>query len=551
MGDAIPGSRRVGVAISFLLGATLLLWMPYVLFLLRRGHWMRGADRVLTHAPGIWVAWGVLLVCPLAIVVLGRRLTRTAERRRAGRGAICAGLVLLTAWGVMAGAAVVKARQHQTPLNPSVSRPIEAQTGLPVFPGAEGFGTRTPAGRGGKVIEVTTLADDGPGSLREALNDPQRRIVVFRIGGTIELASPLFINHPYVTVAGQTAPGGGICLKNCGLVITTNDVLVRHLRIRPGNEGGQEPDDNDAVTILGQHGKVSGAHNVVLDHISASWSEDEAVSTWFGPHDVTICWSIVSEALNRSRHRKGTHSAGLLVGGGSEHVTVHHCLLAHNSFRNPLVSRGGTHDFVNNVVYDWGDLPGEIFDEHSNTFVNFVGNYYRPGPSSRKAPYDITINSSGVPSIYAEGNLGSKRPRGDMDEWAIMTEKFSGAAAPEKYRARERYPTPEVTTWSADEAWDRVPSAAGATQPRRDAVDRRIVDEVRSGKGRIIDTPQEVGGHPNLERGDPPVDTDHDGMPDPWELEHELDPHNPADGNADRDDDGYTNVEEYLNSLGT
>ena len=231
---------------------------------------------------------------------------------------------------------------------------VSAESGLPVFPGAEGYGTRTRAGRGGKVVAVTSLADSGPGTLRDALEDRGPRTIVFRVGGVIELKSHLFIRHPFVTVAGQTAPGDGIVLKDFGLVISTNDVLVQSLRVRPGNRGDVRPDHNDAIAILGRNGDATGARNVVLDHLSVSWGEDELVSTWFAPADITVSWSIMSEALNRSRHDKGTHSAGLLVGDRSNRVSVHHNLLAHNDFRNPLVISGGTHDVVNNVVYDWG-----------------------------------------------------------------------------------------------------------------------------------------------------------------------------------------------------
>jgi hypothetical protein len=372
------------------------------------------------------------------------------------------------------------------------------------------------------------------------------------VSGTIELEESLFIAQPFVTVAGQTAPGEGICLKNCGLVIATHDVLVQHLRIRPGNTGDLEPDDNDAIAILGKHGNFGGASRVVLDHVSASWSEDEAVSTWYGAHDITISWSIISEALNRSRHRKVTHSAGLLIGNSSEHVTVHHCLLAHNGFRNPLIIDGGTHDFVNNVIYDWGDLPGQIEDHDSNTFVNFVGNYYQPGASPASAPFDLTLGvSTGVPKIFVEGNIGTNRRSLDEDEWAIVTQGWVGQPAPESYRSRVRFSTPPVTTVSAAEARTRVLEEVGATRPRRDAVDRRVVADVEHRTGRIIDSPDQVGGYPNLAGLAPPPDTDQDGVPDDWESRHGMDPADAADANQDYDADGYTNIEEYLHGEGT
>jgi len=359
------------------------------------------------------------------------------------------------------------------------------------------------------------------------------------------------IASPFVTVAGQSAPGGGVCVRNAGLTVATHDVVVRYLRVRPGDEGaGVDPDDNDAVQIFGGQGKGGGAWNVVLDHVSASWSEDEALSTWFGAHDVTICNSIISEALNRGRHHKRTHSAGLLIGDGSYHVSVHHNLLAHNSFRNPLVSKGGTHDFVNNVMYDWCDIPGEVYDLDSNSFLNFVGNYYKPGPSSGRARYDISINLvGGTPKLYVEGNIGIRRHSADMDEWATVSQMWGGQAAPQKYRSMERFPTPPITTWPAAQAMEKVLADAGARLPRRDAVDERIVDEVKGGTGRIIDSPRNVGGYPTLENGTAELDSDHDGIPDAWERERGLNPSDASDAGKDRDGDGYTNLEEYLNGL--
>ena len=547
----MPRSGRILASILLLL-FTLFLLLPLLLYRLRLGHLLAGWDRPLLHAPLFYFVLGAMVVCPLAALVLGWRMVRSGENRMGGRVVLgSSGLLILAFVGAIGLPLVKWSLEPARPKNPSTPRAIRPVEGIAVFPGAEGFGTRTSAGRGGKIIAVTSLADSGAGTLRSALSHTSPRIVVFRVSGTIELKSVLFIDQPFVTVAGQTAPGDGICLKNCGIVITAHDVLVQHLRIRPGNEGNIEPDDNDAVAILGKHGGAGGAHNIVLDHVSASWSEDEAVSTWYAPHDITICWSIVSEALNRSRHRKVTHSAGLLIGDSSEHVSVHHCLLAHNSFRNPLVIGGGTHDFVNNVVYDWGDLPGEIADNDSNSFLNFVGNYYRPGPSSGRAPFDVTLGSTtGTPRIYVEGNLGTKRRTLDEDEWAIVTQGWVGQSAPETYRTRTRFSTPPVTTWSAAKAVERVLEDAGATLPRRDSVDRRVVADVENRTGHVIDSPRQAGGYPRLITGTPLPDADEDGMPDVWERQKGLDPDDPSDASQDQDADGYTNIEEHLHSLG-
>ena len=540
---------RFGKTSTLFLGITMVLWAIALLFRFRV---INIFDAVLMKFPGPAVIFGLMGGGPLIVFLLSVRRLRRGQSPMASRGfAVWSGL-LLAAFIVMLGIPMLtNALKAKTPLNPSTPRIVDGQMGLPVFPGAEGFGTDTPAGRGGTVIEVTSLQDRGAGSLRAALNASGPRIIVFRVGGTIELVEPLFINHPFVTVAGQTAPGDGICLKNIGIAITTHDVLIQHLRIRPGNQGKIEPDNNDAVSIMGHHGEISGAHHVVLDHISTSWGEDETISTWYGAHDITISWSIISEALNRSRHRKKTHSAGLLIGDSSYHVSVHHNLMAHNDFRNPLIAKGGTHDIVNNVVYNWGILPAEIVDEHSNSFLNFVGNVFRAGPSTQPGNYEILISpGQGVPKLYVEGNIGPHRPDASADEWTCVGYGYGDqGTAPEIYRISQRYASPPVTVYTAKTAVELVLAQAGATMPSRDTVDARVVSEVRDGTGKIIDSPQDVDGYPVLASGVPPADSDHDGMPDDWESAQGLNPTDPLDGNGDRDGDGYTNVEEYLHSL--
>jgi pectate lyase len=420
---------------------------------------------------------------------------------------------------------------------------------IPVFPGAEGFGTRTRAGRGGKVVTVTSLADDGPGTLRDALNDAAPKTIVFGVGGVIRLKSHLFISHPFVTIAGQTAPGDGILIRDFGLVIVTNDVLIQSIRVRPGNEGAVRPDHNDAIAILGRQSGSSGARNVVVDHVSVSWGEDELISTWFGPSDITVSWSIIGEGLNRSRHEKGTHSAGLIVADKSDHVSVHHNLFAHNDFRNPLVMSGGSHDVVNNVVYDWGALPTEIVDDAPMS-VNVVGNYYRSGPST-KTDHVIFINgdtSRIVPKIFAAGNMRHGAAAPD-NGWSLVQYGWKGTGAPDRYRADARFALPAITTQSAADAFSLVLDRAGAMWPKRDAVDARLVSDVRRGTGAIIDSPREVGGFPAYATSRGPADADGDGLPDEWERREGLDPNGAADGNGDRDGDGYTNLEAYLHAL--
>lgn len=484
------------VALLFLLNVT---HIPYNV--LKRMMRILGASGLPTVLFFLW---------PLLTLAAGLALRRRPEYRRLGRWATFCGGAIFTLFAVwLGGHAMRNLGKAAVPQNPSTPRPFEPQTGPAVFPGAEGFGTRTPAGRVGKVLAVTSLADHGPGTLREALEQTFPRTVVFRVGGTIALEHPLHIAHPFVTVAGQTAPGDGILIRNCDLVIASHDVLIQHLRIRTGNEGKVNPDENDAIEILGHGGREDGASRVVLDHVSASWSEDETISLWEGAHDVTLSWCIISEALDRSRHNKGHHSAGLLIGDSSWNVTVHHCLLAHNGFRNPLITGGGTHDIVNNVIYDWGNLPAEIVDTDSNTFVNFIGNRFIPGPSSAKGPYEILFNhgrGAGIPKIFVSGNIGPHRMAEASDDWALVGYGFGAAGvAPTQYRAKTAFATAAVTTQTAAAALERVLTEAGATLPRRDRVDARVVADVRNRTGKLINSPQDVGGYPEMKNETPPL----------------------------------------------
>ena len=430
----------------------------------------------------------------------------------------------------------------------SVALPARAGA-LPAFPGAEGFGSTTPGGRGGQVLIVTNLADSGPGSFRAACEAPGPRIVVFRTGGTILLRKTVDIKHPFITIAGQTAPGGGICLRNVSsseyapLRVVTNDVVIRHLRIRPGPPDSPSP-CVDALAI--EH----GAANVIIDHCSLSWSTDETFQLWTDPRDITLQWSFVTEALHRSTHPKGPHSKGVLLASkGADRVSLHHCLLAHNQDRNPRIGLSGTVDFVNNVIYN-PDALCQLTDDHGRQLLNYVGNYVKPGPDSRsEAPssaysrYEVFARETGGFgfSIFVEGNIGPHRPQGRGAESAIVDPRGR------QYLTATRHPAPQVTATGAAQAFDLVLAQAGATLPTRDAVDRRIVQEVRTGTGRIIDHPSQVGGWPELAPGAPPDDTDLDGMPDAWEKTHSFDPADASDNKLDPDGDGYTNIEEYLN----
>jgi pectate lyase len=421
------------------------------------------------------------------------------------------------------------------------------------FPGAEGFGAAARGGRGGRVIEVTNLRDHGPGSLRAALTADGRRTVVFRVGGTIRLRSQIRITEPYLTIAGQTAPGGGIAIRNdpadseAPVVIETHDVVVRFLRVRPGPS--EQPSCCLDALEVGR-----GARRVIIDHCSFSWAVDELLDAWYDAREITVQWSILAEALDRSSHQKGRHSRGMLFGGpdGGGDYSIHHNLFAHNAQRNPLLEPGrGVADIVNNVIYDPQSLVSHVEDTHGPVTVNYVGNYFKAGPDTN-SPTLPNYALDAVPDaggdgrfkLFVAGNYDELHRSDDaLPEDAILEPADRG------YLVDDRQPAPLVRTTSAARALEDVLAHAGATLPARDAVDLRIVHTVRGASGRLINDPAEVGGWPLLAPGTPPADADHDGMPDEWEVHHGLDPHDPGDGARDRDGDGYTNLEEYLDQL--
>ena len=425
----------------------------------------------------------------------------------------------------------------------------------PAFPGAEGFGAVTAGGRGGRVIEVTNLNDAGPGSLRAAIAASGPRIVVFRVAGTIRLESALRVVKPYLTIAGQTAPGGGITLANSPrgsrgpLAIKTHDVVVQYIRARPGpsplDEGAI-----DAVTI--SNDRPGNVYRVIVDHCSLSWATDEVCGIYYDAHDITVQWSIIAEGLDCATHTEDCvrqcHSMGMLVGSeGAGNISIHHNLFAHNRHRNPKIrTDGGLVDVVNNVVYNSGFGNGWL----SPTYVhgglgvvkaNYIGNYFKPGINTgpatwfiaTKLPVQIYVRDNVVP-----GEVVSSASRGSVVDRA--------------------HPAAPVTIQSAIEAYARVLAEAGASRAlacsggfyaRRDAADEKLVNEVRTGAGHIIDDPSEVGGWPELSAGVPCTDTDHDTIPDDFERLHGLRPADPSDGPLDPDGNGYTNLEEYLNGI--
>ncbi len=453
---------------------------------------------------------------------------------------------------------------------------------LPAFPGAEGGGMYTVGGRGGQVIEVTNLNDTGPGSLRAAIQTAGARTIVFRVSGTIVLNSRLTISLDSVTIAGQTAPGDGICLRKYPLVVSANEVVIRYLRLRLGNESGGEDDaftgtTNNYTAFTGH----TNRHHIIVDHCSASWSEDETLS-FYGNDSVTVQRCIISESLYNSNHPKGKHGYGGIWGGRL--TSFHHNLIAHHDSRNPRFSGGlptrsnGTVpsenvDFRNNVIYNWGS--NSSYGGESST-INMVANYYRSGPATRSTKNRIVEpfgpnNGGGGASLgrwFIDGNVVEDYPAISADNWAGGVQGMY--AADSTMHALVPFPFAAVNTQSAAEAYDTVLADVGANLPGQDSVDARIVREVLTrtvtygGKtyGRdnmggdtltpfgIIDSQTDVGGWPVLSSSPAPLDSDHDGMPDDWEVAHGLNPADPSDRNAPSPS-GYTMLEEYINSIGS
>jgi pectate lyase len=421
---------------------------------------------------------------------------------------------------------------------------------LPAFPGAEGAGALSRGGRGGRVLKVTNLEDSGPGSLRAAVEAKGPRTIVFDVGGTIQLKKPLVVRNGQVTIAGQTAPGGGITLRDRHLDIAADDVVVRYIRSRLGDESRVE---SDAFTI-------SSGRRIIVDHVSASWSVDETLSSgsdYKTPaddlRDVTVQWSIISESLRKSVHAKGEHGYGsLLRGARGARMSFHHNLWAHHVARMPRPgnylqpaqdSVGAYYDLRSNVFYNWGGshagYNADSGEKASHAAYNFVDNAYKTGPDTDK-PVAFNERNPIARAWFAGNSMNGTIP---ADPWSLVTGRDD-----EAYRLAGPIRFPAVTRDAAPKAFEKVLAGAGASRVR-DAVDQRVVETVRTGTGGLIDSQKQVGGWPDLARGTPWQDGDGDGMPDDWERTHGLDPANPADGSADRDGDGYTNVEEWLNSL--
>jgi hypothetical protein len=389
------------------------------------------------------------------------------------------------------------------------------------------------------------------------------RIVVFGVAGLITLETPLEIDQPFLTLAGQSAPGDGVCIRGQSVHINTHDVIMRYLRFRRGH-----------LTVRDDALGGNPVANVIVDHVSASWGLDENLSLYRhmvavegGParklpvENLTIQWSISSEALNGFHHAFGG------TWGGQE-CSFHHNLFACNTGRNPSIGTGGLFDFRNNVLFNWQHRT--IDGGEGNSQVNLVANYFKPGPATTDAELRHRIckidtrsqryEHPGVGKWYVAGNVVAGSPEVTADNWAGGVQfsderKDKGVIVPRAterdVRAMQPFAAWPITEQSAEEAFARVLEHAGASLPRRDAVDLRVIESVSSGRPTfrdgIIESPADVGGWPEYRSVPAPADRDADGMPDEWERQHGLAPDDPSDAQADRDGDGYTSIEEFLN----
>lgn len=425
------------------------------------------------------------------------------------------------------------------------------------FPGAEGFGRYARGGRGGSVCHVTTLDDSGPGSLRDCVSQGERT-VVFDVAGWITLSKDLGITASNLTIAGQSAPGGGIGIRGMKLSLGGSHIVLRFVRVRRGTVTTTAR--NDAMAIS------SKASNVIVDHCSVGFGTDENLSMpgdeGVGPRELTLQWSVVAWGLQRNNH-----SAGSLL--TASNTTLHHNVYAFNGTRNPKArsEEGRLLDFVNNVIYGWNapDPVGEaagwsiskqafLLADTANGmhYANAVANYFisHGQRTAAQAFGSGATNAEGKPTfnLYFDGNLLDGNANGKLDvsssDWSMV-----GTAT----RLDQRRPAPLVCTQAAPEAFEQVMRHVGASAPVRDEVDALLVQQIRAQNGIKIqdEADLKVGdkGYGALASGSARPDTDRDGMPDAWEIERGLDPRVADDRNGDDDRDGYTNLEEYLNQL--
>ncbi len=450
---------------------------------------------------------------------------------------------------------------------------------LKIFPGAEGFGTDSIGGRGGQLCVVVNLKDEGAGSLRSCLEKNGPRIVIFKVGGTISVSRSILVKNPFVSVYGQTATGDGILLRGAPnsidtpLVVQTHDVLIQHLRLRAGStqtNGGACC--RDGAGIAGPAGQV---YNVVFDHNSISWGTDQIAHTWYDANRVTFSFNIISESLyDNGSSPGGPAGRGLLIGNSGAHsISIHHNFFAHSYQRNPLVKASGVIDVVNNLSYHHVSRGGQQYGEHRGQKINWVKNHYIPllGQADSKQNTavnwgDIEIQRLNYPTqFYAEDNLGHHRPTNDLPQYALFFTNYN-----EPYNtalgdhSAVRFEAPKISETPVNLLEETLPLTVGAILPKRDVVDTRVVNELRTRTGKMPncvgpdDRPNDtsdrcennVGGWPTMRAGALRADSDEDGIPDSWELAHGLDPKDPKDAMSDINNDGYLNIEDWVHSIG-
>lgn len=426
---------------------------------------------------------------------------------------------------------------------------------IPAFPGAEGFGKFTKGGRGGDVYQVTNLDDSGPGSLRHGIESAEGpRTIVFEVSGTIALKSPLQVEKKrYLTIAGQTSPGKGITLRDRNFSIKhCEHIIVRYLRVRLGDENKEPGSSPDVMT-------VDYNDHVILDHLSLSWGID-GNSDYRGNSNMTLQWLIYSEALNASLHEKGEHAMATSLRDCFGNTTVHHNIYSTSRNRHPTlgsgVAKGGANwivDFRNCVNYNWSGTTNL-----GGLKMNVINNYYRPGPCTDVSVPPLRMKDSDTTKArgFAKGNLFFSMPEEfNRDNFTAVNYTNTGnymSTTRQRWELKAEIDCGEfaVPTQIAEDAYRSCLKFSGCSLIR-DTVDERVIADIVEQKGEIIDSQNEVGGwdpYP-MQRRLPDWDRDRDGMADEWETARNLDPKNAEDRNGDADNNGYTNLEEYLNSL--